>query len=110
MRKFLLSLFMVSCLTLSACGILRTYRGDITQGSLVTDTQVKQLKTGMTQPEVRKLLGSPVMSQPFNQHQLVYLYRFQPGYGTATQQELVLDFSRSNRLVHYHFEPMTAVQ
>ncbi len=59
-------------LALSAC--LKTHRIDIQQGNLITETEVAQLEAGMTKREVRYILGTPLVVDPFHQNRWDYFY------------------------------------
>jgi len=59
-------------LTLSAC--LKTHRIDIQQGNVITESEVTQLEPGMTKREVRYVLGTPLVVDPFHQNRWEYYY------------------------------------
>ena len=68
-RLVLISFFV---LTLSAC--IKAHRIDIQQGNLVTDDEIAQLTPGMTKREVRYILGTPLVVDPFHQNRWDYFY------------------------------------
>lgn len=51
------------------------YRLDIQQGNLLTLTDVEQVTVGMSRSQVRYLLGTPMVSDPFAPHRWDYVYR-----------------------------------
>jgi outer membrane protein assembly factor BamE len=55
------------------------YRPDIQQGNLLTTTDVDQVTVGMTRSQVRYLLGTPMVSDPFAPHRWDYVYRLTHG-------------------------------
>ncbi len=59
----------------SGCGIL--YKQPIYQGNLIEKTAVEQLQAGMSKQDVMSLLGTPSISDPFDQNRWDY---------TATQR------------------------
>ena len=59
----------------SGCGIL--YKQPIYQGNLIDKTAVEQLQTGMSKQDVMGLLGTPSISDPYNENRWDY---------TATQR------------------------
>jgi outer membrane protein assembly factor BamE len=61
-------------LVLSAC--LKTHRIDIQQGNVITEAEVDQLEPGMTKREVRYILGTPLVVDPFHQNRWDYYYFF----------------------------------
>lgn len=83
-------------LPLTACSLV--YKVDIPQGNYIEAKQVEQLRQGMSQEQVRFLLGNPMNLDSFNHDRWVYLYYFKPGRGDVEQKQLVLDFS-NNALV-----------
>jgi outer membrane protein assembly factor BamE len=79
---------------LSGCSnlSLSPYRIDVRQGNLVTQEMAAQLKPGMTRDQVRFVLGTPLLADPFHAERWDYVYRFKPGYGDAQQRRLTVFF------------------
>ena len=50
-----------------------TYREDIKQGSILTEKKVSQLAIGMSEKEVKDLIGSPTIIDPFHANQWDYI-------------------------------------
>lgn len=50
-----------------------TYREDIKQGSILTEKKVSQLAIGMSEKEVKDLIGSPAIIDPFHANQWDYI-------------------------------------
>jgi outer membrane protein assembly factor BamE len=71
---------------------LSPYRIDVRQGNLVTQEMVSQLQPGMTRDQVRFLLGTPLLADPFHAERWDYVYRFKPGYGDAQLRRLTVFF------------------
>lgn len=61
-------LFMV--LALSAC----VYRLDIKQGNYIKTDKIAQIKPGMTEAQVRLILGPPMIRDPFHPDRWDYVY------------------------------------
>lgn len=98
MQKTLYSLLF--CLLLAGCsnfGFPGVYRLDIQQGNLITQDQINQLKPGMTQAQVRYILGTPLLSDTFNPNRWEYVYSIQPG-GENRRQERLTVFFEGDRL------------
>ena len=55
------------------------YRPDIQQGNLLTIKDIDQVTVGMTRSQVRFLLGTPMVSDPFAPHRWDYVYRMEYG-------------------------------
>ena len=92
MRQFILIL---SLLVLSACAV---YRVDVPQGNVLTAEMKQNLKPGMNKRQVRFLLGSPSLNDPFHPDRWDYIYRIKKGDGSVQQEQLSLTFS-DDRLI-----------
>lgn len=55
------------------------YRVDVQQGNLLDEVDVENVKTGMTRSQVRFLLGTPVVQDPFHANRWDYVYYFRSG-------------------------------
>jgi outer membrane protein assembly factor BamE len=66
-----------ACLALSSC-FLRPYRIDVQQGNFIDKEMIAQLKPGMTRAQVRFILGTPLIADPFNPDRWDYLYINRP--------------------------------
>ena len=79
MRK---SFILIAALALAGCksqgpelpSVLSPYRIDIQQGNVVTQEMVAKLKAGMTRSQVRFVMGSPLVVDPFHPDRWDYLY------------------------------------
>lgn len=94
MTKLFISFFLL--FLLSACSII--YRPDIQQGNVLTQFSIDRLKLGMTEEQVRYLLGSCVLQPSFQSNRRDYVYFYKPGHGESTQRHVTLFFS-GGRLV-----------
>ena len=67
--------------TLLAAAVLSgcVYRPDIQQGNLLSVKDIEQVQVGMTRSQVRFLLGTPMVSDPFAPHRWDYVYRMEYG-------------------------------
>ncbi|MEM7279194.1 MAG: outer membrane protein assembly factor BamE [Pseudomonadota bacterium] len=70
-------LILLLALTMASSGCV--YRLTVQQGNLVDQEKVDQIETGMTRKQVRFLLGTPMIDDPFNKDRWDYLYRITPG-------------------------------
>ena len=59
------------------------YRPDIQQGNLLTMEDIRKVEVGMSRSQVRFLLGTPMVSDPFAPHRWDYVYRMQYGRDRA---------------------------
>jgi len=78
-------------------GFLRPYRADIQQGNFVSREMVAQLKEGMTQDQVRFVLGTPLLTDVFHNNRWDYPFRMKKGNGEVTTSRVTLTFV-DNRL------------
>ena len=99
-RHCLNFLVLTAVLALSGCSatpeipsLLTPYRIDVRQGNHVSQEMVDQLKTGLSKDQVRFILGTPLLTDPFHAERWDYVYRFQPGRGEVEQRRLAVFFS-----------------
>ena len=52
------------------------YKIDINQGNYLSQDAVDKLKTGMTQAQVRQILGTPLLTSPFRTDRWDYVYEY----------------------------------
>jgi outer membrane protein assembly factor BamE len=64
---------------------LRPYRMNIQQGNYLEATDVDQIEIGMTQSQVRFLIGTPMVADPFNKARWDYVFFFKVG---RTREEI----------------------
>lgn len=73
--------------------MLTPYRIDVRQGNYITQEMVAQLKPGQSRDQVRFILGTPLVADPYHAERWDYVYRFQPGHGEAQQRRVTIFFS-----------------
>lgn len=87
----LLSLMLASC-----SGGLTPYKMDIRQGNFVTPEMREKLKIGMSKLQVRYVLGTPMINDPFHGNRWDYVYRLERGGKAVEKQDLTLYFEGDN--------------
>lgn len=94
-----LLLLAITSIALGGCASERSlsffpgvHRISILQGNIVTQDKVDQLRTGMTKNQVRYLLGTPLVNDPFHLDQWNYIYTRRDPEGNETRQELTITF------------------
>lgn len=92
-----LAIVLTCALLLAGCSGLRfpgVYRIDIEQGNIVTDDMLAKLKPGMNEAQVRYVMGSPQITDPFEPGRWVYAYRLRRGdrMGEVVEGKVVLTF------------------
>lgn len=81
MTRFLLIAILLATLTMSGGCV---YRLNIAQGNLVEQEDLDQVEIGMTRNQVRFLLGTPMIDDPFHQDRWDYVYFLKIGREDAT--------------------------
>lgn len=81
MRRLLTVLMILSLLGLSSGCV---YRANIAQGNLVEQDDLDQVEVGMTRNQVRFLLGTPMIDDPFHEARWDYVYYIYIGRDDAT--------------------------
>jgi outer membrane protein assembly factor BamE len=66
-------LLLLACLMLSSC-FLKPYKIDVMQGNYIDDELIAMLKQDMTRSQVRFLMGTPLITDPFHPERWDYLY------------------------------------
>jgi len=75
---------------LSLTGCIR--KMNIEQGNVLTPDMVSKIHTGMTESQVKDVLGTPVLLNTFNDNRVDYIYTMKPGYGTMEEKYITLIF------------------
>lgn len=80
----------LSLLVLALTGCIRKI--SIEQGNVMTPEMTNQLHIGMSEEEVKNVMGSPMLLNTFNNNRIDYVYTFKPGNGTMTEKKMTLSF------------------
>lgn len=99
-------LFLAGCSNWSIPTIPGVYKIDIQQGNVIEQDMIDTLRPGMTKRQVRFVMGTPLLVDPFEPDRWDYVYSFQPGGGQRTQEQIAL-FFKDDKLTHFtgHFRP-----
>lgn len=85
----------------SFLGVITPYRVDIVQGNAVTKEQMALIRPGLTRVQVRDVLGSPLLADPFHANRWDYLFTLRrPG----------ADLQRRSVIVHFEGERVKSVE
>ncbi|SNS39639.1 outer membrane protein assembly factor BamE [Noviherbaspirillum humi] len=85
-------------------GVLSPYRVDVQQGNFVSRETVDQLKEGMRSPDgvtreqVKFVLGTPLLADPFHADRWDYVFRLQKRNGEVLTSHVTAHF-QGNKLV-----------
>lgn len=100
------SIFLIAIITLlSACSsntmtrVVKPYRIDVRQGNYVSQEMLSQLTPGMSQEQVRFIMGSPLLVDVFHADRWDYYYRFSQGYKQPQERRVTL-FFKDGKLDH----------
>lgn len=74
MSKLRISFCLIASLGLAACSI---HHPDIQQGNVLETENIDKLKVGMDKSQVRFLMGTPVIQDPFHDNRWDYIYSYE---------------------------------
>jgi outer membrane protein assembly factor BamE len=78
-RNHSLTVMLTALLLASGC----VYQAALSQGNLLDQEDVDQLEVGMTRGQVRFLLGTPMIDDPFHENRWDYVYFLRIGRDKA---------------------------
>jgi outer membrane protein assembly factor BamE len=81
MRKVIILALIFSTMALTSSCV---YRSNIAQGNLIEQEDLDQVEVGMTRKQVRFLLGTPMIDDPFHKSRWDYVYFLKIGRESAT--------------------------
>jgi outer membrane protein assembly factor BamE len=76
----------------SLVGFITPYRIDIVQGNAITKEQAAALKPGLTRLQVRDLLGTPLMADPFHASRWDYIFTLRRPGAVLQRRSVVVNF------------------
>lgn len=89
---FLLILSLLTACSSVKMGGIGPHRIDVQQGNALDQESVAKLKPGLTRSQVRFLLGTPLLVDPFRNNRWDYVYTFYKGGKLAEQKRITLFF------------------
>ena len=96
--KNFLTLFI--CISIASCSLPKTYEVVIAQGNLVDQEMIDKLEVGMTESQVKFVMGSPLISDTFYPNRWDYFTSVTQGSETFTEQKITLYFEE-NKLARW---------
>ncbi|MCL5272690.1 MAG: outer membrane protein assembly factor BamE [Gammaproteobacteria bacterium] len=84
---------------LSGCSYLRVHKVDVDQGNIISPSDVSQLHVGISESQVKDVMGTPALTNLFTDDRLEYVYTFKKGYGKMQETRVTCIF-RSGRLTN----------
>ena len=82
----------------SFLGFITPYRIDIVQGNVVTREQLQALKTGMSRDQVRNVLGTPLVTDPFHADRWDYIFTIRRPGTEPQRRSVVVRFDATGRV------------
>ncbi len=95
MRMFfwvILAILVSGCTTWSSMNFITPYKIDIQQGNVVKQEDVSKLKQGMTKSEVKILLGTPLLADPFHADRWDYIFWSRKGHSKPEEKRFTVLF------------------
>jgi outer membrane protein assembly factor BamE len=74
------------------------YRANIAQGNLIKQEDLDQAEVGMTRNQIRFLLGTPMIDDPFHKDRWDYVYYLKIGRRDAAAKRWVSIFFAEDRV------------
>ncbi len=100
MRKILIPL--LTCVLLGAAFTVPltgcVYQVDVQQGNLLEDRDVEAVRVGMTRSQVRFLLGTPAVDDPFHTNRWDYIYYFRKGRSRKAERSWLIVYFDDDRV------------
>lgn len=78
-------------LLLSSC-VLAPYKSEVRQGNLILPEMRERVKVGMSEGQVRAVLGTPLVNDVFHANRWDYIYRLERGGKLLEDKRLTLNF------------------
>ena len=88
------TLSILTCaLLLPSCAMIPVHKKDIQQGNVFTTEMTSRLHPGMSEAQVREIMGTPVLLNTFKDNRTDYVYTYQPGGGKMSEKYITLIFN-----------------
>ncbi|MBL1142726.1 MAG: outer membrane protein assembly factor BamE [Proteobacteria bacterium] len=76
------------------------YKIDIQQGNVIEQDMLNKLRPGMDKNQVKFIMGTPVIVDPFHNERWEYIFSFQEGGGVREQRHITIHFDDNEKLSH----------
>lgn len=97
MNTKLLLLLLLCAALLSAC--IKPYQPDVQQGNIINNSDLRELRYGMSKQEILYILGTPMVIDPFNEQRWDYFYSNRDQRKRETDQRLITAIFDGDKLV-----------
>lgn len=78
-------------------GLITPYQAEVVQGNVITAEMARAVRPGMSRNQVREILGSPLLTDPFHADRWDYIFTIRR-QGTEPQQRRVTAYFDGDRL------------
>ena len=102
-RNLKFVVLLLTTVLLASCSIPRIFQVVISQGNLVDQEMLDKLEVGMTESQVKFVMGTPLISDTFYPNRWDYFTSVTQGETTYTNQKVTLYFEES-KLVSWEGE------
>tara|TARA_B110000003_G_scaffold276540_1_gene323710 strand:+ start:4985 stop:5308 length:324 start_codon:yes stop_codon:yes gene_type:complete len=75
------------------------YQANVAQGNFIEDKYLDQVEIGMTRNQVRFLLGTPMIDDPFHENRWDYIYYLNIGRNKAAIKKWVSVTFQDNKVI-----------
>jgi outer membrane protein assembly factor BamE len=86
------------CLALLLLSTACVYQVDVQQGNKLEEKNVEAVAVGMTRNQVRFLLGTPVVADPFHDERWDYVYYFRKGRSETPERRWMIIWFEEDRV------------
>ena len=86
------------CMALLLLSTACVYQVDVQQGNKLEDKNVEAVEVGMTRNQVRFLLGTPVVADPFHNDRWDYVYYFRKGRTEVPERRWMIIWFEADRV------------
>ncbi|MEO8419187.1 MAG: outer membrane protein assembly factor BamE [Methylophilaceae bacterium] len=94
MRHIILILALLCAACSSSLPSIKPYKMDIQQGNVVTSKMMLQLRPGMTESQVRFIMGTPLIQDSFHKDRWDYFYQMRKDGKIIEQRRVILEFDQ----------------
>ena len=102
-RNLKFVVLLLTTMLLASCSIPRIFQVVISQGNLVDQEMLDKLEIGMSESQVKFVMGTPLISDTFYPNRWDYFTSVTQGTTTYTNQKVTLYFE-DNKLVNWEGE------
>lgn len=98
-------------IALAGC-IIKPYQVPVQQGAVISNQMIAQLKPGMSKAQVKYILGSPNVIDPYNSNVWYYVYTIQQNHLPRSEKKVIVTFDKQGKLtsIEGDYAPPSQIQ